>query len=45
VEGDRVSDPESAFVGKPMKNGWKNSAPWGSTIDPERIILEEGTAQ
>jgi len=28
-----------------MKNGWKNSAPWVYTIDPEKIILEEGTAK
>jgi hypothetical protein len=24
-----------------MKNGWKNSAPWGYDIDPEKVILEE----
>jgi len=24
-----------------MKNGWKSSAPWVYTIDPENIILEE----
>ena len=45
VEGDRVTDPESVFVGKPMKNGWKSSAPWVYTIDPEKIILEEGSAK
>jgi hypothetical protein len=26
-----------------MKNGWKNSAPWVYDIDPEKVILEEGT--
>jgi rhodanese-related sulfurtransferase len=41
VEGDLVDDPDSVFVGKRMKNGWKNSAPWVYTIDPERVILEE----
>jgi hypothetical protein len=28
-----------------MKNGWKNSAPWVYSIDPERIIIEEGTSK
>lgn len=42
VEGDKVTDPDSVFVGKRMKNGWKNSAPWVYTIDPEKLILEEG---
>ena len=41
VEGDKVTDPENVFYGKRMKNGWKNSAPWVYTIDPEKIILEE----
>ena len=41
VEGDLVQDPESVFHGKRMKNGWKNSAPWVYSIDPEKIILEE----
>lgn len=41
VEGDLVEDPESVFNGKRMKNGWKNSAPWVYSIDPEKIILEE----
>jgi rhodanese-related sulfurtransferase len=45
VEGDTVDDPGSVFHGKRMKNGWKNSAPWGYTIDPEKIILEEGASQ
>ena len=46
VEGDLVEDPASVFNGKRMKNGWKNSAPWGYTIDPEKVILEEpGTAR
>ncbi len=45
VEGDLVHDPDSVFDGKRMKNGWKNSAPWVYSIDPERVILEEGTSK
>jgi rhodanese-related sulfurtransferase len=41
-EGDKVNDLGSVFHGKRMRNGWKNSAPWVYTIDPEKIILEEG---
>jgi rhodanese-related sulfurtransferase len=41
-EGDKVDDPGSVFHGKRMRNGWKNSVPWVYTIDPEKIILEEG---
>ncbi len=44
-EGDKVKDPESVFLGKRMKNGWKNSAPWTYGIDPEKIILEEGAGK
>ena len=45
MEGDKVTDPDSVFVGKRMKNGWKNSAPWVYTIDPEKIILEAGVSK
>ena len=45
VEGDKVKDPGSVFVGKRMRNGWKNSAPWVYGFDPEKIILEEAAAQ
>ena len=41
MEGDLVEDPRSVFFGKRMVNGWKNSAPWVYTMDPEKIILEE----
>jgi rhodanese-related sulfurtransferase len=41
-EGDKVDDLGSVFHGKRMRNGWKNSVPWIYTIDPEKIILEEG---
>jgi rhodanese-related sulfurtransferase len=44
VEGDKVTDPESVFCGKRMKNGWKNSAPWVYDFDPEKIIIEETTS-
>ena len=45
VEGDVVEDPDSVFNGKHTKNGWKNSAPWVYDIDPEKVILEEGTSR
>jgi rhodanese-related sulfurtransferase len=45
VEGDKVDDPESVFNGKRMKNGWKNSAPWGYDLDPEQFILDAGAAK
>jgi len=44
-EGDKVDDPDSVFDGKRMRNGWKNSVPWVYTIDPEKIILEEGASK
>jgi len=43
-EGDKVDDPGSVFAGKRMRNGWKNSAPWVYTIDPEKVILTEGVS-
>ena len=43
MEGDKVTDKESVFFGKRMKNGWKNSAPWVYDFDPEKIIIEEIT--
>ena len=37
-EGDMVDDPTSAFRGKRMKNGWKNSgSPWTYECDPELL--------
>ena len=42
VEGDLISDPESVFLGKRMKNGWKNSgAPWTYSIDPKLMLLPD----
>ena len=45
MEGDKVEDPGSVYYGKRMRNGWKNSAPWTYSIDPEKIILEEGASK
>ena len=45
IEGDTVDDPDSVFHGKRMKNGWKNSAPWVYSIDPEKIILDQGAVK
>jgi len=40
MEGDLVSDPDSVFQGRRLKNGWKNSGcPWTYSLSPERIIL------
>lgn len=37
-EGDKVSDEDSYYKGKRMKNGWKNSAaPWTYDLDPKLI--------
>jgi rhodanese-related sulfurtransferase len=38
-EGDKVSDDDSYFKGKRMKNGWKNSgAPWTYDLDPQLVF-------
>jgi rhodanese-related sulfurtransferase len=40
MEGDTVEDPESAFVGQRMRNGWKNSGcPWTYTLTPDRMVV------
>lgn len=40
IEGDAVADPESAFFGKRMKNGWKNAGlPWTYDLEPEQMRL------
>jgi rhodanese-related sulfurtransferase len=41
-EGDTVSDPESVYYGKRMKNGWKNSAPWTYDLNPEKVWIPTG---
>jgi rhodanese-related sulfurtransferase len=39
-EGDKVDDQASAYHGKRMKNGWKNSgSPWTYEVDPELLWL------
>jgi len=38
MEGDAVNDPESAYHGKRMRNGWKNAGlPWSYDLDPALI--------
>ena len=40
MEGDKVDDPGSAYHGKRMKNGWKNSGlPWTYDVNPELIWI------
>jgi len=40
VEGDVVAEPGSTYMGKRMKNGWKNSgAPWTYSLDPDLMRL------
>ena len=37
-EGDMVTDPESLYVNKRMKNGWKNSGlPWTYALAPDLV--------
>ena len=39
-EGDKVDDPGSAYRGKRMRNGWKNSgSPWTYDVDPALLWL------
>jgi len=41
MEGDLVSDPDSAYYGKRMKNGWKNAGlPWTYDVNPEQLWIE-----
>ncbi|NJL58895.1 MAG: hypothetical protein HC887_03825 [Desulfobacteraceae bacterium] len=41
-EGDDVKDPGSAYYGKRMRNGWKNSGnPWTYELDPNLVYLPE----
>lgn len=37
-EGDMVTDPESVYLHKRMKNGWKNyNLPWTYALDPALV--------
>jgi len=41
MEGDTVDDPESAYDGKRMRNGWKNSgSPWTYAVNPEQTCMQ-----
>ena len=43
-EGDLVTDDESYFEGKRMRNGWKNSgAPWTYELDPDLVYRPDAT--
>jgi rhodanese-related sulfurtransferase len=45
MEGDAVNDPESAYLGKRLKNGWKNSGlPWTYDLDPKLMRLPKTAA-
>jgi rhodanese-related sulfurtransferase len=40
MEGDTVEEADSVFVGRRMKNGWKNAGcPWTDALTPERLVL------
>lgn len=40
MEGDAINDPESVFVGKRLKNGWKNAGcPWTYELTADRMLL------
>jgi rhodanese-related sulfurtransferase len=44
MEGDKVDDPGSAYHGKRMRNGWKNSgSPWTYDVNPELLWVSTGT--
>jgi len=37
-EGDKVKDKQSAYLGKRMRNGWKNAlAPWTYELKPDLV--------
>ena len=43
MEGDMVDDPESAYHGKRMRNGWKNAGlPWAYDLDPTLVWHPRG---
>ena len=43
MEGDIIDDPESVFLGKHLRNGWKNSGlPWTYDPDPDRVKRNYG---
>ena len=43
MEGDLVKDPGSAYVGKRMMNGWKNTGlPWTYEVNTELLWISAG---
>ncbi len=43
TEGDMVAEEGSVYLGKRMKNGWKNSGlPWTYECDPDLLWIEKG---
>jgi rhodanese-related sulfurtransferase len=41
-DGDLITDPDSYYIGKRMKNGWRNSgSPWTYDIDTTLIYAPE----
>jgi rhodanese-related sulfurtransferase len=42
MEGSKVDDPDSVFLGMRLRNGWKASGlPWTYDLDPARMALPE----
>ena len=42
MEGDAVEDPDSAYQGQRLVNGWKNSGcPWTYNSTPDQTVLPE----
>jgi len=42
-EGDKVAEEGSVYLGKRMKNGWKNSgAPWTYDGNPDLLWIAKG---
>jgi hypothetical protein len=41
MEGSRVDDPDSVFIGMRRKNGWQMSGlPWTYDLDPDRMACQ-----
>lgn len=40
MEGDLITDSDNCYLGKRMRNGWKNAgAPWTYQTNPEQMYL------
>lgn len=45
MEGDKVQEEDSVYLGQRMKNGWKNSGcPWSYDLTPERTVFPNTNA-